>query len=103
MPIYEYACPCCGETFDHLWPTLRAAEEAAATGQLPACPACGETQTERVVSQVAVVGSLGGLTPGEQRASTAQETARAERLASITPQAQVRQFQANRQKKQEKR
>ena len=99
MPIDEYACRCCGETFDHLWPTIRAAATSSAAGKHPACPACGETQAQRVVSQVAVLGGLGGLTPGEQRTSDAQETTRAERLAAITPKEQVQQFQAKRRKK----
>ncbi|MBI3960201.1 MAG: zinc ribbon domain-containing protein [Chloroflexi bacterium] len=101
MPIYEYACQSCGATFDQLWLTVRAAAEAAAAGKQPPCPACGEVDTQRIVSQVAVLGELGGLTPGEQRASNAQETARAERMSSFLPKEQVQQFQANRQKKRE--
>lgn len=99
MPIYEYACPTCGEIFDQLWRSVRAADEAMATGKQPACPACGEVETQRVVSQVAVLGGLGGLTPGEQRASDAKETAQAEKMASFLPKAQVDQFRANRLKK----
>lgn len=98
MPIYEYACQQCGEIFDQLWLTVRAAEKAAATGAQPVCPACGESDTRRVVSQVAVLGGLGGLTPGEQQASHAQETARAEKMASFLPKEQIDQFRANKKK-----
>lgn len=100
MPIYEYACEQCGEIFDQLWLTVRAAEEATATGKQPVCPACGENDTRRVVSQVAVLGGLGGLTPGEQRASHAAETARAEKMASFLPKEQIDQFRANKKDKQ---
>ncbi len=98
MPIYEYACQQCGEIFDQLWLTVRAAEEATTAGKSPACPACGESDTRRVVSQVAVLGGLSGLTPGEQQASTAQESARAEKMASFLPKEQIDQFRANKKK-----
>lgn len=98
MPIYEYACQKCGEIFDQLWLTVRAAEEATAQGKQPACPACGEAETRRVVSQVAVLGGLGGLTPREQHASDAKETAQAEKMASFLPKEQIDQFRANRKK-----
>ena len=48
----------------------------------------------RVVSQVAVLGEMGGLTPGEQSAQNAQD----ERMASITPKAQIDQLQAGKRK-----
>ena len=99
MPIYEYACPSCGEIFDQLWLSVLAADEAAATNKQPACPACGERKTRRVVSQVAVLGGLGGLTPGEQRASDAKETAHAEKMASFLPKEQIGQFRANKKNK----
>lgn len=98
MPIYEYVCQRCGEIFDQLWLTVRAAEEATAAGKSPVCPGCGESETQRIVSQVAVLGSLGGLTPGEQQASTAQETARSEKMASFLPKEQIDQFRANKRK-----
>lgn len=98
MPIYEYACQQCGEIFDQLWLTVRAAEEAASAGKQPVCPACGESDTRRIVSQVAVLGGLGGLTQGEQRASTAQETAKAEKMSSFLPKEQIDQFRANKKK-----
>ena len=99
MPIYEYACQNCKEIFDQLWLTVRAAEEASAAGKQPICPTCGEAETQRVVSQVAVLGGLGGLTPGEQRASDAKETTRAEKMASFLPKEQIDQFRANKKKK----
>ncbi len=81
MPIYEYICTTCGHHFDHYWRSMRAAEE----GQTPPCPTCASSETQRLMSQVAVLGGLGGLTPGEQAA----ERAREERLASITPKEQI--------------
>lgn len=99
MPIYEYICQSCGETFDHLWTSMRAADEATATGKQPACPECAATETERIVSQVAVLGGLGGLTPGEQRASDAKESAQAEKMASFLPKEQIDQFRANKKEK----
>lgn len=81
MPIYEYICTTCGHHFDHYWRSLQAASES----QAPPCPACAGTETQRVMSQVAVLGGLGGLTPGEQAASAAQQ----ERLASVTSREQI--------------
>lgn len=86
MPIYEYVCPDCGLTFDHFWPSIQAAEGAAP----PICPACGGNQAQRIISQVAVLGKLGGLTPSEQAAENAQ----AERLAKITPKEQIEKLRA---------
>ncbi|MBX3000217.1 MAG: zinc ribbon domain-containing protein [Caldilineaceae bacterium] len=95
MPIYEYVCRSCGKRFDHLWTSITAAEKAAQSGENLPCPACQNTETGRIISQVAVLGELGGLTPGEQRGLNAQ----AERIASITPREQIKQLQANRQQK----
>lgn len=81
MPIYEYSCAGCGQTFAHLWRSIQAANDAPA----PACPACASPETRRVLSPVAVLGGMGGLTPGEQAAASAQAT----RQASITPKAQI--------------
>ncbi len=86
MPIYEYTCLVCGETFSHFWPSIK----AAVAGSAPVCPICASPQTQRVISQVAVLGGLGGLTPGEQAAAKAQE----ERLAKITPQEQIDKLRA---------
>ncbi len=87
MPIYEYECLDCGERFSHLWRTIQAAENQPA----PSCPSCQSAITRRVVSQVAVLGSLGGLTPAEQQ----QKRKREERLASITPKEQIDRLRAN--------
>lgn len=81
MPIYEYTCAACGATFSHLWRSIQTASDAPA----PACPTCASPQTQRVLSQVTVLGGMGGLTPGEQAAAGAQEA----RLASITPKEQI--------------
>ncbi|MCS6825948.1 MAG: zinc ribbon domain-containing protein [Caldilinea sp.] len=88
MPIYEYICPNCGLIFDHFWPSIQAAEGAAP----PPCPTCGASQTQRIMSRVAVLGGLGGLTPSEQAAADAQ----AERLAKITPKEQIEKLRAGR-------
>lgn len=95
MPIYEYVCRSCGKNFDHLWMSISAAEKAAQSGENLPCPICQSTETGRIVSQVAVLGELGGLTPGEQRGLNAQ----AERIASITPKEEIQRLQANRQQK----
>lgn len=95
MPIYEYVCHACGETFDHLWTSISAAEKAKTAGTALSCPNCQSEDTDRIVSQVAVLGELGGLTPSEQRGVNAQ----AERMAAITPKEQIQQFQANREQK----
>ena len=72
MPIYEYVCRSCGKSFDHLWTSMAAAEKAAQSGEGLPCPVCQSSETGRIVSQVAVLGELGGLTPGEQRGVNAQ-------------------------------
>ena len=90
MPIYEYQCQQCGEIFSHLWRSINAASESDSLQ----CPACNSKDTMRVVSQVAVLGEMGGLTPGEQSAQNAQD----ERMASITPKAQIDQLQAGKRK-----
>lgn len=90
MPIYEYICTTCNHRFDHYWRSLQAAGE----GQAPLCPACASLETQRVMSQVAVLGGMGGLTPGEQAASAARQ----ERLASITPKEQIDKLRAGKKK-----
>ena len=97
MPIYEYQCPDCGEVFSHLWRTVKAANEAAASATTPACPTCGQVQTERIMSQVTVLGSLGGLTPSEQAGVRAEDN----RQASFQSHEEIKKLQANRQKKNE--
>ena len=92
MPIYEYVCTDCDNQFDRLWPTV-----AAAQNQQPNCPECDSSATRRTMSRVAVLGELGGLTPQEESASSA-ETARS---ASYTSKDQIDTLQANRQRKRE--
>ena len=90
MPLYDYQCRVCGREFTHFWRSIQAAQD----GPAPRCPACGRDETQRLVSQVAVLGELGGLTPAEQSAKRAQE----EKLASITPREQIQKFQAAKKK-----
>jgi putative FmdB family regulatory protein len=92
MPIYEYICQDCNHQFDRFWPTM-----ASAQNQQPVCLACASTATQQTVSRVAVLGKLGGLTPQEQSAASA-ETAKS---ASYTPKEQIQTYQANRQRKRE--
>jgi len=47
MPMYEYRCRKCGESFEEL---VRNAEDEAAL----VCPACGAKQPERCLSACAV-------------------------------------------------
>ena len=90
MPIYEYQCRQCGEVFSHFWRSISAAHENDSLQ----CPTCGSANTVRVVSQVAVLGELGGLTPGERSAENAQY----ERIASITSKEQIEKLQAGKKK-----
>ncbi|NOZ50868.1 MAG: zinc ribbon domain-containing protein [Chloroflexi bacterium] len=81
MPIYEYQCAVCGRRFAHFWRSMQAADQNPS----PDCPQCQSPETQRVLSQVAVLGSLGGMTPTEQRRQEAQQ----QRLASITSKEQI--------------
>ncbi|RME86049.1 MAG: zinc ribbon domain-containing protein [Caldilineae bacterium] len=90
MPIYEYQCQACGQVFSHFWRSIKAADEQSA----PVCPQCESADTQRLVSQVTVLGSLGGLTPEEKKA----ENAYYEKLASITPKEQIEKFRAAKKK-----
>jgi putative FmdB family regulatory protein len=94
MPIYEYQCQQCGDIFSHLWRSIAAASESDAL----LCPNCGSESTKRIVSQVVVLGEMGGLTPGEQSAENAQF----EKMASITPKEQINKLQAGKKKGQGK-
>lgn len=65
MPIYEYKCRKCGETFD----ALRSIREADADIE---CPVCGERKAERQISLTAtdantLKGGCGGGRPGRMR------------------------------------
>ena len=50
MPLYEYRCPDCGETFDKI---VRFSE----ADQIPVCPKCGEMNTQKLISAGAVIGT----------------------------------------------
>ncbi|NOX62288.1 MAG: zinc ribbon domain-containing protein [Chloroflexi bacterium] len=90
MPVYDYRCRVCGHEFSRFWRTIQRAQEAPT----PECPLCGQGLTERVVSQVTLLGDLGGLTPNERAAKRAQE----EKQAAITPREQIRKFQSAKKK-----
>ena len=56
MPIYEYVCPTCGQSFEKLVRGGRKAREAAVS-----CPTCGQESFRR---EVTLVASLGGDSSG---------------------------------------
>jgi putative FmdB family regulatory protein len=43
MPLYEYACPSCGDRFDRL---------QGYSDPGPACPSCGSSQVNRLISLI---------------------------------------------------
>jgi putative FmdB family regulatory protein len=47
MPLYEYRCQACGDTFE----TLRGAHDKDADVE---CPQCGEKRAERLISACCV-------------------------------------------------
>ncbi|MCJ7734668.1 MAG: zinc ribbon domain-containing protein [Anaerolineales bacterium] len=49
MPLYEYQCPGCGETFDKLVSFSEA-------DKIPVCPKCGEQNTRKMISAAAMIG-----------------------------------------------
>lgn len=51
MPLYEYRCPTCGQTFEKL--VRLGATEA------PPCPSCGAAGAERLISVIARTGNRG--------------------------------------------
>lgn len=53
MPLFEYACPECGATFE----TLKFANELS---EDTPCPECGAERTERLVSTFASPSGSGG-------------------------------------------
>lgn len=91
MPLYDYECPHCGAQFTHFWRSIQTAQ----TAESPACPVCSTRPTQRIVSRVAVLGELGGLTPSEQTAENRQ----AEKMASILPKESIDKFKAARPQK----
>ena len=54
MPIYEYACPTCGQSFEKLVRGGRKAREAVVS-----CPTCGQDSHRKQVTLVAAVGANG--------------------------------------------
>jgi putative FmdB family regulatory protein len=53
MPIYEYRCDECGETFELF--VRSAAKQAAVT-----CPSCGSERVRKAISLFSVGGAVGG-------------------------------------------
>ena len=54
MPIYEYACPTCGQSFEKLVRSGRKARDASVP-----CPTCGQDSYRKEVTLVASVGGDG--------------------------------------------
>ena len=50
MPLYEYRCPDCGQTFDKI---VRFSE----ADKIPVCPHCGESKAQKLISAGAVIGT----------------------------------------------
>ena len=50
MPLYEYVCPTCGQSFDKL---VRFSE----ADKIPVCPNCGEKETHKKISAGSMIGS----------------------------------------------
>jgi putative FmdB family regulatory protein len=70
VPIYEFACGRCGESF----------EELTSAGETPRCPKCSGSDVRRVFSTVSPTPRL-GLRGGDARRSEAKRMARRERDA----------------------
>jgi putative FmdB family regulatory protein len=66
MPIYEFVCPTCGQSFEKLVRGGRRAKEAPA-----ACPTCGQDSYRKEVSLVAAMGSDGTASLASSAASCA--------------------------------
>ncbi len=67
MPLYEYTCSNCGESFDKI---VRFSE----ADQMPACPACGEKETRKKISAGAVIGASSGSSSTASRPSSSPYT-----------------------------
>ena len=65
MPLYDFACESCDETFEAL----------ANPGEAPACPACGAQRTRRLFTPIAPPLKLGL----RGRAARESDSRRAER------------------------
>ena len=63
MPIYEYICPTCGQSFEKLVRGGRKAREAPVP-----CPTCGQDSHRK---EVTLVGALGFTGPGSVASSAA--------------------------------
>jgi len=68
MPIYEYACPTCGQSFEKLVRSGREAREAAVP-----CPTCGQDSQRKQVTLVAAanVGAALSFAPSAAASSCA--------------------------------
>ena len=53
MPIYEYRCQTCGDTFEKFLPSMTARQDFS-------CPACGSAQIKRAISLFARSGAASG-------------------------------------------
>lgn len=56
MPLYEYGCTACGETFEII-------ASLAERDQKAACPACGGRDATRVFSPVTLTGRRTSISP----------------------------------------
>ena len=79
MPVYEFRCSDCGQTFDKLYRRMISGDREA-----PPCPVCGSANTSRLVSLFAVHGPA-----GVDAGQVAAEAAQADREASITSKDQI--------------
>ena len=82
MPLYDFACDACEDTFEAL----------AKPGESPACPACGAERTRRLFTPIAPPLKL-GLRGGAARDSDARRADRESRRKEA--------FKAERRKKRE--
>jgi putative FmdB family regulatory protein len=57
MPVYEYTCGACGETFEIISSLADRDEKAA-------CPACGGRDVKPVFGSVSLGGSRSSVSPG---------------------------------------
>ncbi len=69
VPIYDFACPACGERFEAL----------VAMDEVPPCPACANAVPQRLFSPIAAASKV-GLRGADARRSNNLRHARDERL-----------------------
>jgi putative FmdB family regulatory protein len=74
MPIYEFECEECGDSFEELVPSMAAAV---------ACPSCGSDRTRKLISQVSPPGRQprGAKVRSSESRRKETEAARGERIA----------------------